>query len=332
MLDDKQTLQIMFLSLTPGCTNWTMQGMTWLRPYARLVRLPNLPTPLADIALAGLAVDALPRRWPAFVLLLLASACLYMAGMVWNDFFDVEQDARERPERPIPSRQISRRSAGVLGAALLSAGVLLALVAGGVLVLRDEKASALLPGILAALLAAAILLYDGWLKRTWLGPVAMGSCRFLNVLMGVSLSGSLAWPLGTHLALVVGTYIVGVTWFARTEARTSSKPSLVGAAAVMLAALILAVPLPVHRPANTASPLFPYLLVIFGFVVGLPISRAIMTPAPENVQAGVKRALMGLILLDTVLATATAGTVGLVLLVLLIPSLYLYRRRWLYAT
>ena len=134
MLDDKQTLQIMFLSLTPGCTNWTMQGMTWLRPYARLVRLPNLPTPLADIALAGLAVDALPRRWPAFVLLLLASACLYMAGMVWNDFFDVEQDARERPERPIPSRQISRRSAGVLGAALLSAGVLLALVAGGVLV------------------------------------------------------------------------------------------------------------------------------------------------------------------------------------------------------
>jgi 4-hydroxybenzoate polyprenyltransferase len=312
--------------------------MTRLRPYAQLVRLPNLPTPLADIALAGLTVNALgpanalSRRWPAFILLMLASACLYMGGMVWNDFFDIEQDARERPERPIPSGRVSRRTAGILGAALLAAGVLLALLAGQMLALLGEEGSRLLPGILAGLLVAAILLYDGWLKRTWLGPVAMGSCRFLNVLMGISLSGSLAAPLGTHLALVVGLYIVGVTWFARTEARTSSKPALAGAAAVMLAAVILAVPLPVHRPVDSASPLFPYLLVAFGFLVGLPVSRAIAAPAPENVQAGVKRALIGLILLDTVLATATAGTIGLVLLVLLVPSLYLNRKRWLYAT
>jgi 4-hydroxybenzoate polyprenyltransferase len=303
-----------------------------LRSYAQLVRLPNLPTPLADIALAGLTVGALGRRWPAFVLLLMASACLYMAGMVWNDFFDVEQDARERSGRPIPSGRVSRWSAGILGTALLGTGVLLALLAGQVLVLCGESAGSLLPGILACSLAAAILLYDGWLKRTWLGPIAMGSCRFLNVLMGISLSGSLLGPLGTHLALVVGLYIVGVTWFARTEARISSKSALIGAAAVMLAALILAVPLPVHRPADTASPLFPYLLVFFGFVVGMPISWAVAAPAPENVQAGVKRALMGLILLDSVLATATAGTVGLVLLVLLVPSLYLNRKRWLYAT
>ncbi len=308
-----------------------------LRPYAQLVRLPNLPTPLADIALAGLAVGAIPQRWPAFILLLLASASLYMAGMVWNDFFDIEQDARERPERPIPSRRISRRSAGMLGATLLCTGVVLALLAGLVLRAGGRAEGSLLPGVLAVLLAAAILLYDGWLKRTWLGPGAMGLCRFLNVLMGVSLSGSPAWPLGVHLALVVGLYIIGVTWFARTEARTSSRPVLAGAAIVMLVALVLAVPLPVLQPADANSAhatslLFPYLLVAFGFVVGLPISRAISTPSPENVQAGVKRALMGLILLDTVLATATAGTVGLVLLVLMIPSMYLNRQRWLYAT
>jgi 4-hydroxybenzoate polyprenyltransferase len=159
----------------------------------------------------------------------------------------------------------------------------------------------------------------------------MGSCRFLNVLLGVSVSGGLAWPLGPHLALVVGLYIAGVTWFARTEARTSSKRALSGAATVMLAALVLAVSLGVHETAKP-SLLFPYLLVALGFVVGLPVSRAIATPTPERVQAGVKRALMGLILLDTVLATATAGTIGLVLLVLLVPSLYLNQRRWLYAT
>jgi hypothetical protein len=50
------------------------------------------------------------------------------------------------------------------------------------------------------------------------------------------------------------------------------------------------------------------------------------------VQAAVKRALMGLILLDAVLATGTIGTVGLVIAVLMLPSVYLNSRRWLYAT
>jgi 4-hydroxybenzoate polyprenyltransferase len=308
-----------------------------LRALAQLVRLPNLPTAFADIALAGLATGALEQgRWPGFVFLLLASGCLYMSGMVWNDYFDLEQDARERPFRPIPSGRISRPQAARVGMVLMLAGVLFAFLAGAVMVLRDEAASVLLPVILAGLLASAILLYDGWLKRTWLGPVAMGSCRFLNVLLGVSLSGSLAWPLGPHLALVVGLYIVGVTWFARTEARASNQVALSGAAAVMLAALVLALMLPVHTlpggvPART-SPLFPYLLVALGFVVGLPVSQAIATPTPDRVQTAVKRAIMGLILLDAILATATAGIMGLVVLVLLAPSVYLNRKRWLYAT
>ena len=53
-----------------------------LRAVARLVRLPNLPTALADVALAALASSALSERgvafvfdhWAAFVLLCAASA------------------------------------------------------------------------------------------------------------------------------------------------------------------------------------------------------------------------------------------------------------------
>jgi hypothetical protein len=159
----------------------------------------------------------------------------------------------------------------------------------------------------------------------------MGSCRALNVLLGVSTSGSLA-PPGRHLAAVVGLYIVGVTWFARTEARTSNRSSLKGAAAVMLAALLLAIPLPLGSLAGSASFLFPYLLVGLGFAVGLPASRAIADPSPANVQAAVKRAIFALVYLDAVLAIGCAGIVGLLILLLLAPSLYLARRRWLYAT
>ncbi|HEY7269516.1 MAG TPA: UbiA family prenyltransferase, partial [Dehalococcoidia bacterium] len=252
--------------------------MSDLRAYAQLVRLSNLPTALADICLGVLAAHALPEHSLAFVLLLLSSGCLYSAGMAWNDYFDVEQDRRERSFRPLPSGRISPTQAARLGIGLLVAGVLLAALAG------------MASFWIAVCLVGAILAYNGWLKRTWAGPIAMGACRFLNVLLGVSACGSLLWPRGAHLALVVGLYIVGVTWFARTEARLSNQNALRGAAVVMLAALLLALPLPVFLPADQHSSfLFPYLLVGLGFLVGVPVVQAIANPTPSYVQAAVKR-------------------------------------------
>src|SRR5947208_3246789 len=102
--------------------------MDRLRPYAQLIRLPNVFTALADIALAALAARALPEHALTFLLLCLASACLYCGGMVWNDYFDVEQDRRERPFRPIPSGRVSRNAAALLGGALLVGGVVFAIL------------------------------------------------------------------------------------------------------------------------------------------------------------------------------------------------------------
>jgi 4-hydroxybenzoate polyprenyltransferase len=305
--------------------------MTKFQTYAQLVRLPNVFTALADIALAALAAGALASAgaWPAFVLLLLASACLYSGGMVWNDLFDVEQDRQERPFRPLPSGRVRPREALRLGAGLLAAGVLLAGLAGWL-----ESPGRWTPFVLALLLSAAILLYDGWLKRTWAGPLGMGACRFLNVLLGLAVVPGSIGSWGLVLALAVGVYIVGVTWFARTEARASNQDQLLLAAGVMLAGLLLALPLPVlaaNRAAPaTTSPLFPYLLVAYGFAVGIPVSRAIQQPSPARVQAAVKVAVLGLVAFDAVLATALAGLAGLVLMVLLPPALYL--GRWVYST
>ena len=142
---------------------------------------------------------------------------------------------------------------------------------------------------------------------------------------------------GVYLALIVGLYIVGVTWLARTEARLSNRSALMGAASVMFLSLMMALPLPtlplpVVPPADASSPFFPYLLVGLGFFVGFPIAAAIRTPTPGRVQSAVRRSLMGLILLDALLASALVGTVGLSLLLLMAPSVYLNRRKWLYAT
>ncbi len=64
--------------------------------------------------------------------------------------------------------------------------------------------------------------------------MGMGSCRFLNVLLGLSVADEALNWWGLHLASIVGVYIVGVTWLARTEARATRRSQLAAAAAVML--------------------------------------------------------------------------------------------------
>ncbi len=312
---------------------------SWL-PYAQMVRLPNVFTAMADVLLAALVTGAFPDHAAAFALLLLASCCLYCGGMVWNDYFDIEQDRRERPFRPLPSGRVSPRAAAALGACLLLAGVGCAGLAGA---LSDPYRPT--PLILAVLLAGAILAYDGGLKRTPGGPVAMGACRFLNVLLGLSMVAGGVGGGRALLAVVVGVYITGVTWFARTEARPSNRHQLLGAAAVMLAGLLLALVIPVvggpvPRPeewtlaeflrVGLGQFLFPYLLVGFAFHVGVRVHAAIQRPVPERVQPAVKRAVLGLVALDAILAAALVGTVGLAIAFLLAPAHYL--GRWLYST
>jgi 4-hydroxybenzoate polyprenyltransferase len=98
----------------------------------------------------------------------------------------------------------------------------------------------------------------------------------------------------------------------------------------MLAALGLAVTVPAHLPAGTAPVYFPYLVAVFGFYVGSAVVHAIRHPGPKEVQAAVKRSILGLVALDAVLATAFVGAWGLLILFLLLPARWL--GKWVYST
>jgi len=300
---------------------------------AQLLRLPNVFTAFADIALgavvgAAILPSAPASFWFAMLLLALASGSLYLAGMVWNDIFDRAEDSKARPFRPIPSGRVRVGSAAVLGVVLFVLGLTLAGLAGlpGREMWHDEPLGH------AFVLVAAILMYDGWLKRTPAGPVAMGGCRFVNVLFGLSLLPEevLGEELRIHLAGVVGMYIVGVTWFARTEEGRSQRRQLIAAATVIALSLVLGLILKAKLPPGQGTFLYPYLLVAFGFLVGRPIARAINSPGPLEVQAAVKRSVLGLVALDAVLAAAFGGVPALAILLLLPPALAL--GKWVYST
>jgi 4-hydroxybenzoate polyprenyltransferase len=306
--------------------------MRSLLPYAQLVRLPNAFTAMADIVLAAVVTGALftPSRLGAFICLLLSSTCLYWAGMVWNDYFDLEEDRRDRPGRPLASGRIPLGTAVLLGIGLFVGGVFFAFVAD----LQAPEWRWVATSI-AAFLVVVILLYDGALKETWLGPPLMGLCRFLNILLGLSVTGNLPQGWGILLAAVVGVYVAGVTFFARTEAKQSNPADLTAAAGVIGASLLLALTVPALAQARadfdvSTSLLFPYLLVAFGFYLGLAVVPAIRSPSPVRVQSAVKRSLLGLVLLDALLASSLVGTLGLLLALLLLPAVY--AGRWIYST
>jgi 4-hydroxybenzoate polyprenyltransferase len=172
----------------------------------------------------------------------------------------------------------------------------------------------------------------------------MGLCRFLNVLLGMSVAG-VAIPadeafLTYHqsswlIAAGLGLYITGVTWFARSEATLSSRPQLIGATLVIAAgiALLAALPrLPHPEKGLLGSDNIAYLLFA---VLALPMLRrallAISNPEPANVQGMVKHCILSLIMLDAAITMLTSGALpGLAIAALLAPSLLL--GRWVYST
>lgn len=273
----------------------------------KLMRIPNVFTAIADVMMGFIFIHQSLQPVGGLVFLVLATVCLYSAGMVLNDVFDFAVDARERPERPIPSGAISLPTATLWGFGLLSAGFLLA--SGSYLLFGDFQKSwwfGFEPSIVALLLVAAILLYNKVLKQTFLAPIAMGSCRFLNILLGMSLAtGEQAelLPAGMAIAASMGIYVAGITWFARSEARESNRGLLVFGFAVMVLGLVQLSSIPFWgwELPSTVNLNRPYLLPVMIGLISLSIGRlgllAIADPIPTNVQMTIKQCIFSMILI-----------------------------------
>jgi 4-hydroxybenzoate polyprenyltransferase len=310
-------------------------------PWLRLTRLPNVFTAVADVAMGYLFVQHEHVDWPLLGCLIAASACLYTAGIVFNDVFDYQIDAQERPFRPIPSGQISLSSAGALAGILLIVGIVLGWIAD--VLPRSQGDIPWRSGFVASILGLTILAYDGLVKNTKGGPLVMGACRFLNVLLGMSggepnaAVGILGFGRGAmHVAMGIGFYIVGVTTFSRGEAGQSRRSMLIAGMFSMVWGVVLlgmsALYQPLHFQSQTyGRQLYWLLLALLMFSVLRRCGVAVVDPAPQKVQAAVKLAILSLIWLDAATALVVAGPVyGLAIAALLIPALLL--GRWVYST
>ena len=176
------------------------------RSWLLLARVSNLPTVWTNV-IAGAVLSGAAPDWRALAVLAFAVSLLYTAGMVLNDAFDHAIDARARPERPIPTGDVSVFAASTAGGVLLGAGLLL-------LVWSGPRSAAFVWGLA---LVAAILYYDYRHKRDPLGPLVMGLCRGLVYCVAAAAAAAVS-TLVLAGASAMAIYVMGLTVVARRTA------------------------------------------------------------------------------------------------------------------
>ncbi len=278
-----------------------------LNALLRLTRPANLVTAIADV-LAGMAIAGyflIPDANPAPVAwLALSTVGLYGGGVVFNDVFDAELDAIERPERPIPSGVVRKNTAIVLGSVLFAIGIF------GAFMVNQPA------GLLAIAITVASLVYDRFGKHNALiGPLNMGLCRGLNLLLGVSSIPAQVAPWA-WVGLVPIAYIAAITMISRGEVHGGSPVIL--RIASLLYALVIGCIMAIAQLRGQLGTAFPFLL-IFGYFIFPPLWRAVREPVGRNIGMAVQAGVLSLIVMDAAWVAAFSSFPLAMLTVCLLP-------------
>lgn len=281
------------------------------------MRPANIVTAVADI-LAGIAISGflgltvtnyLDHLLPVLCLCL-ATMGLYGGGVVLNDVMDAGLDKEERPERPIPSGLISGTQAIVLGSYLLLVGILAAFTVGRI------------TGYLALGITISALVYNKWGKHQPWGPINMGLCRGMNLLMGISI----VVPALVHywwMGLIPVLYIAAVTAISRGEVHGGNIKTLritaICYALVYCTMLVLAI---VNGHIWEAIPF----VLLFAFMINYPLVAAMKDPSGPNIGKAVKGGIIALIVMNAAWVAAFSSVPHAMLVLILLPVSLLLAR------
>lgn len=276
----------------------------------RLGRVSNLPTVWTNV-LAALALSGSLGGWPA--LALASSMTLYyLGGMYLNDAFDRHIDAVERPQRPIPSGQVSAGLVFFLGFSWLLFGFIQLLKES-----HRQGTPLLYPALSGLALVACIVGYDVYHKQNPLSPLLMGMCRVL-----VYVSAALAVQLHLSQGLLLGAgallcHLIGLSYAAKQEAYnrlTRVWPlGFLAAPAIYGAVLALGQPL-----------VWPFLAA---FVLWVLSALRFLRPGPQrSVPQAIVRLIAAIALLDAVFIAATGNWTWALSAAALAPLTRLFQR------
>ena len=235
-----------------------------MKAWLQLFRVPNLFTVPGD-PLAGFLIATGGRLDSRAVCAVLASLCIYAAGLAMNDLADFAEDLRERPKRPLPSGAISRSAAWIVVANLILLGLGLCFLAGPAAVLMG----------LGTILG--VVLYNFLTKRIpVIGALNMGLCRGLSLLLGAAaglapdpmlLDGAL--PLAVFQPLALALHAV----FTQAGGHRSFTFFMAVGAAALVAIYIAAVTNLARFETRRDYPRLPRVLPLGALLIGFVILK-----------------------------------------------------------
>jgi 4-hydroxybenzoate polyprenyltransferase len=299
--------------------------MSKIKAYLQLTRPANIVTAIADIwagfAIAGGALVIFADETklidsPVFQNLLwltLSTIGLYGGGVAFNDVFDAELDAKERPERPIPSGRVSKGKAALMAFLLLLIGIIAAWNVST------------LSALIALTVAVLAVLYDYWGKHQFIfGPINMGLCRAGNLLLGIS-----AFPVMLqsywYLGFIPLIFVAAITMISRGEVHGKNRKALKGGF-LMYVFIILSIAVLSIFEGNRFFHVIPF-IALFAYMIFPPLIKAIREQIPQLIGKAVKAGVISLIILNASLAAAFAGwQFGIIVLLLLPFSIYLAKK------
>ncbi len=272
------------------------------------MRPANLVTAFADI-LAGMAIAGLHFTtdnflWGNAILLSISTVGLYGGGVVFNDVFDAELDAIERPERAIPSGRVSKQNATILGISLLLVGILTAFMVSQ------------MSGVLTIIISILALFYDRFGKHNNLfGPINMGLCRGVNLLLGISIINSSVYEWW-WVSIVPIIYISAITMISRGEVHGGNKNHLYFAGFLYALVSIFQVYVAYSLGNITLAILF---ILLHIFLIFKPLIQAIVSPVGSNIGKAVKAGVLSLIVMDAAWVAASGNWQIAICVLILLP-------------
>ncbi|MGI9424825.1 MAG: UbiA family prenyltransferase [Hyphomicrobiaceae bacterium] len=283
----------------------------------KLGRVSNLPTVWTNSLAAAVLVGGAASDWRIWILIL-AMSLFYTGGMFLNDAFDADIDAVERPERPIPSGQVTRQTVYALGFAMLVAGIVVVL-----LIASATPSIALMWPLLSAVALAGMIVFYNWHhKSNPLSPFIMGLCRVLvYVSSGLCFVAVLPGQLWIG-CLILLCYLIGLTYVAKQEN--------FGKVENMWPLAFLAAPLAYGLASLGGQPLVGLFVVLLAAWIGVAL-WLINRRQPGDIPRAVISLIAGISLLDAMLI-ASAGAVVAALVAVAGFGLTLFLQRFVSGT
>lgn len=269
----------------------------------KLGRVSNLPTVWTN-TLAGAVLAGAGEFGLKLFVMIVSFTLFYVGGMFLNDAFDADIDAKERPERPIPTGVVTAREVFSAGFAMMGIGVLLLLGVG--YGHAFAPGTGIWPALAGLGLAGAITLYNANHKNNPFSPFVMGVCRVL-IYIGAALCITSALPASIAVAtILVLCYLIGLTYIAKQEN--------LGKVENLWPLLFLAVPVIYGLYQSVGNPGIVLYCLLFAAWVGFAL-WLLRRRAAGDIPRAVVSLIAGISLLDAILIAGT-GAQSLALLAL----------------